>query len=150
MRLESGALHERDSDQGGEDGPVVGQVEGDFDGVLLRDELEGRAVVPHVISSQLVHSLLLLPATSRDAAVHDLDHEGPHGGGGGGAWVRVELLLLRGSEISHTGNFESEATTTTTTKTTKTSFELPPKKVLLEFQPFSKKVFFEKEIHKKF
>ena len=127
MLLESGALHERDSDQGGEDGPVVGQVEGDFDGVLLRDELEGRAVVPHVISSQLVHSLLLLPATSRDAAVHDLDHEGPHGGGGD-AWVRVELLLLRRSEISHTGNFEPEVTTTTTTKTTKTSFELPPKK----------------------
>lgn len=84
--LRKGVKHGRYSDQGWEDGTIVGQVEGDFDGILLGDELESRTVVPHVVPGHLVHSLLLLPATSGDAAVHDLDHEGTHDGGW---WVRV-------------------------------------------------------------
>jgi len=71
----------RAPDQGREDWAILGQVEGDLDGVFRGEKLESRTVVPAVLPGQLVHSLLLLPAASRDPAVDDLHHEGPHGCG---------------------------------------------------------------------
>ena len=62
----------------GEDGAVVGQVQGDFNDIVFGYERLHRAIIATIFPSSLVHAFALLAAASRDAAEDNFNHEGTH------------------------------------------------------------------------